>query len=346
MIDVAVIGAGLAGLTCARQLQEAGYSVVVVEKSQGLGGRVATRRFAEARADHGLRYLENQGPRSQQLIETLATHGILQVWTDQIHEYQDSHLALAPDNHPRFVAEPGMTAIAKFLGRDLTIWRSQLVTAIAPQEDQQWSIQLKPIGNEERPPLQAKGIVVAIPAPQALALLTPLVQHGLSADILAGLEAVEFDPCISAIVSFPPEFAAKLDDVSWRSVSFPNDSVLKWVGLDSSKRLNAPAPVIVVHSQPDFAQTWLDATDLAAAGEQMLTRAAQVLLPWLNSPQTMQVHRWRYAFTRVPHPATHMATNLPLPLVCSGDWCGGKTVESALQSGNDAAGTIAHQLRQ
>ena len=43
MFDVAIIGAGLAGLTCAQQLHQAGYRVVIVEKSRGVGGRVATR---------------------------------------------------------------------------------------------------------------------------------------------------------------------------------------------------------------------------------------------------------------------------------------------------------------
>ncbi|MEH2425805.1 MAG: FAD-dependent oxidoreductase [Nostoc sp.] len=45
MTDIAVIGAGIAGLVCAQQLSLAGYSVLVVEKSRSLGGRLATRRL-------------------------------------------------------------------------------------------------------------------------------------------------------------------------------------------------------------------------------------------------------------------------------------------------------------
>ncbi len=61
MIDVAVIGAGMAGLVCAQQLKQAGYSVLVVEKSRGLGGRVATRRLHDIWADHGACYLKPKG---------------------------------------------------------------------------------------------------------------------------------------------------------------------------------------------------------------------------------------------------------------------------------------------
>ena len=57
MLDVAIIGAGVAGLTCAQQLHQAGYKVVVLEKSRGVGGRMATRRIEETYVDHGVRYL-------------------------------------------------------------------------------------------------------------------------------------------------------------------------------------------------------------------------------------------------------------------------------------------------
>jgi renalase len=54
MIDIAIIGAGIAGLTCAQQLQQAGKQVVLIDKSRGLGGRLATRRLAGTHADHGV----------------------------------------------------------------------------------------------------------------------------------------------------------------------------------------------------------------------------------------------------------------------------------------------------
>ena len=44
MTRVAIIGAGISGLACARQLVKAGVSVVVFDKGRGIGGRVATRR--------------------------------------------------------------------------------------------------------------------------------------------------------------------------------------------------------------------------------------------------------------------------------------------------------------
>ncbi len=39
MYDVAVVGAGLAGLTCAKQLYDRGLSVCVIEEAGRVGGR-------------------------------------------------------------------------------------------------------------------------------------------------------------------------------------------------------------------------------------------------------------------------------------------------------------------
>lgn len=50
---VVVVGAGIAGLMCARELAATGVDVVVVDKGRGVGGRMATRRFGGAVFDHG-----------------------------------------------------------------------------------------------------------------------------------------------------------------------------------------------------------------------------------------------------------------------------------------------------
>ena len=51
--DVVVVGAGVAGLQCARRLRDAGLQVVVLDKARGVGGRVATRRVDGQPVDHG-----------------------------------------------------------------------------------------------------------------------------------------------------------------------------------------------------------------------------------------------------------------------------------------------------
>ncbi|WP_321389722.1 FAD-dependent oxidoreductase [uncultured Desulfuromusa sp.] len=56
-MKIAVIGAGLAGLTAAKQLHSAGAEVTVFDKSKGTGGRLSSRSFAVGWINHGAPYV-------------------------------------------------------------------------------------------------------------------------------------------------------------------------------------------------------------------------------------------------------------------------------------------------
>ena len=53
---VAIIGAGIAGLSCAAALQQGGLEVSLFEKSRGPAGRMSTRRGDDWQCDHGAQY--------------------------------------------------------------------------------------------------------------------------------------------------------------------------------------------------------------------------------------------------------------------------------------------------
>jgi phytoene dehydrogenase-like protein len=55
--DAIIVGAGLAGLQCARHLQRAGRTVLVLEASDGVGGRVRTDMVDGFRLDRGFQVL-------------------------------------------------------------------------------------------------------------------------------------------------------------------------------------------------------------------------------------------------------------------------------------------------
>ncbi|MBW4555941.1 MAG: NAD(P)/FAD-dependent oxidoreductase [Trichormus sp. ATA11-4-KO1] len=333
MTDIAVIGAGMAGLVCAQQLTQAGYSVLVVEKSRGLGGRMATRRLHGTWADHGTCYLKPKGELLKNFGEFLRDRQVLEVWTDNFEEPQ-LNSAL------RYVAPAGMSAIAKFIAQGLEVLLNQRVIAVHPTLENSWRLTLESSGEE----LIAKALVLAIPAPQALMLLAPLGENVLGKAFLENLSAVEFSPCISAIAGYPANYQPL---PPWKSLKFTDHAVLGWIGLDSSKRPHPQQPVFVLQSSANFAQLHLESSDLQPVGQDMLQQAAQTLeLPWLKTPEWMQVHRWRYAFPRRPWEDAVLSANSPSPLVCCGDWCGGNLAEDAMISGLAAAREINNYLCQ
>ena len=351
MYDVAIIGAGLAGITCGRYLQQQGQKVVFLEKSRGLGGRMATRRLHNTLADHGAKFLTIQGTQTEELVATLMTSGLITLWEGMKDCY---------------IAPLGMSAIAKNLAIDLDIRLNHRVEKIMPTE-QGWSLffdapELTPLSQEGRgaavgeegsslaqASIKTKVLIIAIPAPQALALLSPL--ENLDQNYLAQLAGVEYDACITVMAGYTPEFQQLLDIQipPWQAVTFPEDPILAWVGIDSTKRLQPPQPVVVFHSTPNFAAQHLESTELNSLGQKLLDHASNHLLPELNSPEWFQVHRWRYAQPKTclnipcfPAPTTS-------PLVCCGDWCQENSldfsrdsfIESALVSGLAAAQFIS-----
>lgn len=363
MTDIAVIGAGIAGLVCAQQLTQAGYSVVVVEKSRGLGGRVATRRLHDTRADHGACYLKPKGELLQRFVKSLCQHNIVEVWTDTVYEIPaNSHLPIKNSDSPRYTAPAGMSAIAKFLGQGLDILFKERVVTIESTPENTWRL-ITASGNNtsgnntsKNNELTAKALVIAIPAPQAVMLLEPLANSILNNTFLEQLRSVDFYPCISVMAGYSSTLQPLPE---WKAITFTEHKILAWIGFDSSKRPQPQQPVFVVQSSPDFAQIYLDleTEDLQPVGNLMLQSASEsLMLEWLKTPEWMQVHRWRYAFPRNSLSENDLSKNClsknclpaqtPLPLVCCGDWCGGSLIEGAMHSGLAAAQHINTQLEQ
>jgi phytoene dehydrogenase-like protein len=67
--DVVVIGAGLAGLTCARRLQADGVGCVVLEASGAVGGRVRTDIVEGFRLDRGFQVLLTAYPAARRWLD-------------------------------------------------------------------------------------------------------------------------------------------------------------------------------------------------------------------------------------------------------------------------------------
>lgn len=342
--DIAVVGAGLSGLVCTQCLHRAGYRVVALEKSRGLGGRMATRRLPDTCADHGLRWLEEQGPQSQKLIQSLLGKG-LQPWEAQVYCWQAGELVPLPSS-PRYIAAEGITTVAKQLGAGLKICRGQRVVAISPTA-QGWDLRLEPLSGDGQT-LSAKALVMAIPAPQALDLLQPL-SSVLGSGLLATLAAVQFNPCITAIACFSEVERALFETLPWAAVQGSPEAPAAWISRESSKGRNPDCPALVIQSSAAFAAAHLDEADLMPVGMALLddvkTRFWAGLPLAKTQPQVLQVHRWRYATVRSPAAKTHLSASQPLPLALAGDWFSpdenpNPGFEQALRSGIAAAEAI------
>jgi hypothetical protein len=322
MLEIAVIGAGVAGLTCAQKLQQSGRRVVVFDKSQGLGGRLATRRLAGTHADHGVCYLQPKGAAFGQLVDELVKEQILRVWTEGIYRLSADGVLQPPVKFaPYYAAPAGATAIAKYLGRNLEIIKGQAITAISPigngweihSADDQWN---------------AEQVVIAIPPAQALAIAGTVMDTHCSEQ----MSLVNFATSITAIAVFPKNQQPAASQLAWKGIQGIDHPILGWIGLDSSKQLEPLQPVLVVQSSAAFAAEYFNAPDLNMIGKRLLDSVAPLAIG-LDAPEILQVHRWGYAFAQNPLPDLFLTAQVKAPLYFCGDWCGGNRVESAFLSG-------------
>ena len=88
---VAVIGAGMTGITCARALYVAGYDVTVFEKSRGLGGRMATRRVGKTLTiDHEAQFITARSDAFKSFMQRACKAGTAEIWQPTVDEDEEA----------------------------------------------------------------------------------------------------------------------------------------------------------------------------------------------------------------------------------------------------------------
>ncbi|MEL6582376.1 MAG: NAD(P)-binding protein [Pseudomonadota bacterium] len=132
-MSIAIIGAGLAGVSAARALQPQNHPIELFEKSGGFGGRCATRRSDFGPFNHG-------APRLHNLPEDLTEH---------LTKDQDGY------RPPQ-----GISTLARDLAADLTVHLRHEIDALH-HTPEGWQIDQATYAT----------LILAIPAPQAARLL-------------------------------------------------------------------------------------------------------------------------------------------------------------------------------
>ncbi len=93
---VTVVGAGLAGLACARALHDAGASVRVLDRGRVPGGRLASRRLDDRPVDLGASYLTAEpGSRFAAVVDDWVARGLARPWTDTFRVADDERACRA-----------------------------------------------------------------------------------------------------------------------------------------------------------------------------------------------------------------------------------------------------------
>lgn len=319
-LEVAVVGAGMAGLSCARRLAESGMSVTVFDKSRGAGGRMATRRIEQAGGkpfgiDHGAQYFTAHTTDFQQAVAGWVADGVVQPWVGRLAAF-DGHTLTQVASQPRYVGVPRMSAIGRHLLGDLAFCPEHRLME-CQYDGQFWHLQF-----EAQPMVQAKHLILALPAPQVVDLLE--INHPFYADAVLQ----DMLPSWTLMLQCETPIAVSFDGC------FVNHGILSWIARNNSKPERGATEAWVIHASRAWSQAHVDAPREWVA-EQLLAAFAEVIgQPVVVAQQW--VHRWLYALASEAlnvgcwyEPAQQFGI--------AGDWLNGSRVEGAWLSGQDLA---------
>jgi predicted NAD/FAD-dependent oxidoreductase len=334
--DVLIIGAGIAGLSAAKVLEAEGFSVALVDKGRGLGGRLATRRTGELRLDHGGQYFTASDARFQAEVEAWLEQGIVKPWFDSL-TFQDG----TPDAHPRpryIPTEAGMTSLPKALAQSLKAdaYLGQRVVKLT-QDDQKWQAHLEN-NMEDAAILEGRQLIVTAPVPQTLALLdaSNIALSDAQAHALAG---VEYAPSV-AVMAVTKHGSPAFDYP--HGVAFTDSPSVRWLACNVAKydQVSENQQAFTIHSTPNYAKAHFD-DPFEDLQNDLLSAVEGITQISPSDYDTVQVHRWRYALVETPLASPVFALGLPTdfpPCYLAGDAFGmGSKIETAWLSGLETA---------
>lgn len=315
---IAIIGAGMTGLRCDQLLREHGLHAVVFDKSRGSSGRMATRRVGEAlRFDHGAQYVTAHGEAFAQWLRERQAEGAAAVWLPQLPG--DAHRP----SHDWWIGTPGMAVLLRPLARQAALQLQTTVTGVE-RRDHRWIVSTDAGDWPERFDI----VVIALPAPQAQALLgaEPLLRDALN--------AVTTEPCWTLMLDFATPLALDFD------AQRLDEGALSWLARQGSRpgAGSAQADAWTLHASAEWSEQHLHVPPEQVSGL-LQDELAHLIGAALPPVRFAQAHRWLYARTNKPLQQP-MLCNADASLFVGGDWCLGARVEYAFDSGSAIAEKI------
>jgi renalase len=352
---IAVLGAGVAGLSCARALVDLGARVTLFDKGRSVGGRLATRREPPFAFDLGAQYFTARDPRFVEQTRRWQSDGTCARWGGRIVAVAHAGAKLE-ETEPlaRFVGTPGMNAVGNAMATGLDIrtsHRVDLITPYAGQDEKDRKIALRGTAGEKGTTLKARAagadaalaplgsfdaVLVCLPSEQAASLV-----ETASPELAAAARTVTMEPSFALGIVVAGEAAERLRALSFEGAFIgrgdaPSGSGLSWVARDSSKPgrgANEGSDAWVLHAtsrwtREHFADAEADVTTA------MLADFAAVFGTDAIEPSARYLRRWSFAKAGDPLDLEGDVLYDDVTRIgLAGDWTAGGKVEGAYLSG-------------
>jgi renalase len=337
---IAIIGAGMAAVTCARTLVQAGHRVSVFEKSHTVGGRMATRSTPFGTFDHGAQYFTVRDPRFALALQTTPT--VCKRWSTNTVNVLDERgrivQASLPPGEPHWVPSPGMNTLLQSWAQTLVDTNSvELQTRVTHIERDalnpaQWQLRTAGANDSSHVYSGFDAVVLATPSPQAQALLQGAPQ---ASALLKKISDVTVAPCWTLMLAFPQAVQPGLTTLGpqWNAARSTHHRIA-WLTRESSKPGRSMVERWTVQASAAWSAEHLQ--DDPARVQAKLIKAFAEVTGIRAEPAHVDSQRWLYAKTDTALGQSYLWDKKTGLGVC-GDWCLGHRVEDAFVSGLELA---------
>ncbi|MEZ5741981.1 MAG: FAD-dependent oxidoreductase [Burkholderiaceae bacterium] len=322
---VAIVGAGISGLSCATGLAEAGLQVEVFEAGPVPGGRMGGERGQPIPIDHGAQYFTVRDPAFQAQVAQWIAAGRVTEWPMRLGAFGRDGWRSSDSSLKRHIGIPWMAAPSQHLADRLAVTYDHRVATLR-HSARQWLLQ-RCAADAGTGPFDA--VVLAMPAPLAATLLAG--HSPLLADLY---RSANMRACWAAMLEFDQPLPIPFD------AAFINEGPLRWIANHGTR----PGHPVGQHWLLHAGAVWSEANRNLSADEaiaQLLAALHPLGLPATWSPRAARAHLWPWADCQYPL-ARVSAWDDGQRLGLCGDWLNGGKVEGAWVSGRH----LASQLRQ
>ncbi len=313
--DVIIIGGGISGLMCAKHIGSK-INIAILDKGRNFGGRMATRHFEGAVFDHGAQFFTAKSLEFQNYVNYWYQEKIIDIWFSEESNKKSK-------NHPRWFAKNGMNELARYIAKNINIYRSTEVSNVE-FNDKYWN--LKTLDGSE---FSSDNIILTIPSPQIIKLLKNSNLSSINnLDIKQNL-SVDYEKGIAIL--------AVLDDES--GIKKPGylkevDENIAWIADNYLKGIS-PIPSLTIHSSANYAKKYFDHTSKDQA--HLILNLMKKIIK--SNIVNYQVHKWGYT-TPIIKKVNDTTLFEKYNLYFAGDSFSGPRIESAALSGLSIAEKI------
>ena len=301
--DVIIIGSGIAGISAARLLHDAGQSVLVLDKGRRIGGRCATKRLDSFTFNHGAQFFTAKDDHFVQITKEAQAHGAVTHWSF---------------GHDRicYIGAPTMRDFPQSLAQELAIKQSVKITNITRQEG------FYHLTDEDGHDYHATRLILTPPAPQTAALL-----ETVSPLLTQTAKMADYDPCwtVMAGLNSPCDISA---------LPLRDRTPIGWASAEDSRHPSLK-PAVTIQADPQTSLSLINEDSEIVS--QLLIKAFEKATNQKLDIAVMAAHRWLYARVNNPVPADAPFTDHDNQLAIAGDWFGKARLETAFHAGARAA---------